>query len=115
MCLKIILETERGCILKWNANLHISRITASEFVGTGKCTFVQPFRMENKCYSLRKLEIIRFASHQQYESMATVLLANDSTLIFSDAFSKNGSNPVIPMVQIAYIRSLFTRLYFKNF
>lgn len=37
-------------------------------------------------------------SYQQYESIATVLFANDFTLIFSDTLSRNGSKPVIPIM-----------------
>lgn len=53
-------------------------------------------------------------AHQQYESMATVLLANDSTLIFSDAFSKNGSNPVIPIIPIAICVHFAANPFQKN-
>lgn len=43
---------------------------------------------------------LNFRTHQQYESIATVLFAIELMLIFSDAFSKNGRSPVIPMIAI---------------
>lgn len=88
-------------MLEWEKNIHISRFSPCQSIGNSKCAFVQPVKTANQFEAYIELEIFRIETHQQYESMATVLLANDSTLIFSDAFSKNGSSPVIPIIPIA--------------
>lgn len=46
----------------------------------------------------RKVMLTTF-TYQQYESIAMVLLANELTFTISDAFSKNGKRPLIPIMR----------------
>lgn len=96
-------------------NSHISLFAAHQFITNSKSSFVQPkiqtqeeikFNINKKyvdqtakivIYIYFILSMLSRLSYQQYESIATDLLASVWIFIFSLALSRNGSKPVIPI------------------